>query len=73
MEERVGETRMEGRLLSTGPYDRTNSTCHRLWGRHYHCANCDQVSSYQGHMLGNPPEFDCPPVEVHNANKVTNE
>ncbi len=50
-----------GPLLST---IHEASTCHEVFGRHYHCANCGRVSGYRGHMLGDPPEFACEPMRV---------
>lgn len=44
-------------LMATGPHD--GSICHRLHGRHYHCAECGDVTGSQGHMRGNPPAFSC--------------
>lgn len=46
-------------MLST-EYD--GKGCHPSHGHHYHCANCGEVSSYQGHMNGMPPAFSCAPT-----------
>lgn len=70
---RLGETRFEtGQLLSTGPYypgdqpghTRCDIATHAVHGRHYHCGNCGGAGNYQGHMMGDPPAFRCPPAAL---------